>query len=256
MARRASTAPWVGSQSVSVYSGPGRDRPNPQEPPAALSGLPASRIGAFRYDMTADHWWWSDELYRIFGFEPGQIVPTTALIRTHLHPDDLRPNSGAALSAGSIASVHRIVDARRGERAVAVIATVEHDDNGPSLVEGYVADVTDAIRALASTEATRQIHDPDDQRALVEQAVGIITAMTGRHHDSALALLRTASTRRHVAPGEFARRVIAAAIAAGRLAETPTPDRGDPLTTLLAMKRPHQPPPDPRTPPPQESDTT
>ncbi len=220
---------------------------------AALSGLLAGRVGAFRYDVAADRWWWSDELYRIFGFEPGQVVPTTALIRAHLHPDDLSPSrGGAGLRPGSVASVHRIVDGRGDERAVAVVAVSPQRDAEAAAVEGYVADVTSAIRALASTEATRRIHDPDDQRALVEQAVGIITATTGRRPEAALALLRASSTRRHVTPGEFARRIIATATAVGRSVEMPTTDRADPLSTLLAMKQiPHQPPPSPHEPPPR-----
>ena len=35
--------------------------------------------GPFTYTVATGAWWWSDDLYRIHGFEPGDVVPTPAL---------------------------------------------------------------------------------------------------------------------------------------------------------------------------------
>jgi len=47
-----------------------------------------SRIGSFSWRVDPDHITWSEQLYRIYEFEPG--VPVTLdLIRTRVHPEDL-----------------------------------------------------------------------------------------------------------------------------------------------------------------------
>ncbi|SDG20660.1 hypothetical protein SAMN04487781_4008, partial [Cellulosimicrobium cellulans] len=35
------------------------------------------KIGQFRLDLGTGTWWWSSETYRVHGFEPGDVVPTT-----------------------------------------------------------------------------------------------------------------------------------------------------------------------------------
>ena len=57
-------------------------------------------VGRFSFDVGSDRWWWSDELFDIYGFAPGSVVPTTELVLSHVHPDDdntlrsLRQNAG------------------------------------------------------------------------------------------------------------------------------------------------------------------
>lgn len=227
------------------------ERTGADDPLEALSGPLARWVGAFTYDVAADRWWWSDELYRIFGFEPREVVPTTALVAAHLHPEDRR--RGGARTDGAVVSVHRIVDGRGAVRTVAVLAVAHPAGGRPERVDGYVADVSRAVRTLAATEATSRIHDPDDDQAVVDQAVGVITATTGRLPAAALALLRATSVRRHLTQRQLAERIIAAATAAGRSIE-PNGDRTDPLAMLLATRRvPHPSPPHPRLPPPPEN---
>jgi len=49
------------------------------------SGGPAvpARSGRFSLEVATGAWWWSDETYRIHGFEPGEVVPTTRLVLAH-----------------------------------------------------------------------------------------------------------------------------------------------------------------------------
>ena len=96
----------------------------------ALTAGVAHQTGAFRYDVAEDRWWWSDEVYRMHGFEPGEVVPTTAMILAHKHPDDRARYAGAltstSLLGGSFASVHRILDAQGEERVLATIGEAQN----------------------------------------------------------------------------------------------------------------------------------
>lgn len=51
-------------------------------------GLP-QRVGRFEYRYDTDTWTWSDTVARIHGYEPGEVEPTTELVLSHKHPDDL-----------------------------------------------------------------------------------------------------------------------------------------------------------------------
>ena len=54
----------------------------------ALARGAHQQIGQYRLDLSTGVWWWSPETYRLHGFEPGDVVPTTALVLAHKHPDD------------------------------------------------------------------------------------------------------------------------------------------------------------------------
>ena len=61
------------------------------ENPAALHPVSlgdGTTPGQFRVDLATDVWWWSPETYRLHGFEPGEVVPTTSLVLAHKHPAD------------------------------------------------------------------------------------------------------------------------------------------------------------------------
>ncbi|MDF2847733.1 MAG: Protein-glutamate O-methyltransferase, partial [Oerskovia sp.] len=36
--------------------------------------------GRWRYELATGQWWWSEETFRLHGFEPHEVVPTTALV--------------------------------------------------------------------------------------------------------------------------------------------------------------------------------
>lgn len=48
-----------------------------------------AHFGSWYYDLPTDTYQWSDETFRIFGYEPGEITPDYALLLQHIHPDDL-----------------------------------------------------------------------------------------------------------------------------------------------------------------------
>ena len=47
-----------------------------------------ARIGSWEWDIPNDVVWWSDELYRIYGLRPQEIVPSYERFLHYLHPED------------------------------------------------------------------------------------------------------------------------------------------------------------------------
>lgn len=201
---------------------------SPNEVGDALTAGVEHEAGVFRYDVATDEWWWSDEIYRMHGFEPGEVVPTTAMILAHKHPEDRDHYHGtfthAARRGGSFASVHRIVDAEGRDRVLATVgeACVAGDDGSVVEIHGHVADVTASVRRLASAEATRQIGEAEAHRAIIEQAKGVVAARTGLSPDEAFELLRKASMQINTKLHDIAGWVVAAAVR--RPGQEPAPD--------------------------------
>ncbi len=187
---------------------------NAKDVAGALTSGVSFETGAFRYDVTTDRWWWSDEVYRMHGFEPGDVVPTTAMILAHKHPDDRERYAGAltstSLLGGTFASVHRILDAQGDERVIAAVGDAHPSGPGARVVEitGHFVDITAAVRLLAADEATRQIHQADERRAVIDQAMGVTAARTGVSVEEAFDLLRGASMRSNVKLRTLAERVV------------------------------------------------
>jgi PAS domain S-box-containing protein len=47
-----------------------------------------AKLGTWEFDPRTDVFWWSDQTYRLLGFEPNEVVPTIALWLSRIHPDD------------------------------------------------------------------------------------------------------------------------------------------------------------------------
>jgi PAS domain S-box-containing protein len=95
---------------------------------------------------------WSDNLYPIFGFEPGEVQPTVEMVIAQTHPDDRArvADAVAQFSAGGELRVltYRITR-RDGElrHLRATLAVTERRDARPYRLIGVVQDVTDSRRA-------------------------------------------------------------------------------------------------------------
>src|SRR5689334_13907447 len=94
----------------------------------------ASRVGSFCFWFADQRWEWSDEVYRMHGYEPGSVVPTTELVLSHKHPDD-RPAVQDLLdqvlhNGGSFSSRHRFYDTAGDEHGVIVVADRILDETG------------------------------------------------------------------------------------------------------------------------------
>jgi PAS domain S-box-containing protein len=95
---------------------------------------------------------WSDNLYRIFGVEPGAFELSIESIAARVHPDD-RPRIDAAVrkmgdSVGPAAIEYRITRPDGSRRHLrATIAAVEEREHRPNHILGLVEDLTDRRHA-------------------------------------------------------------------------------------------------------------
>lgn len=173
----------------------------------------------FTVELATERWWWNEECYALFGFAPGEVAPTTGLVRAHTELTD-RPKWRQALEFwaredGTWASVLGMVDAGRRRFEALVVGSVVDRPGGR--VHGYLVDASAPIRAIAATEASRQIQQAAASHAAIEQAKGILAAMTGGSVEDAFQLIRRTSMDRNIPLRVLAAGVVEAA-ARGELA--------------------------------------
>ena len=116
---------------------------------ASLSaGQRIARLGTWDIDLKTDETWWSEEVYRILGLEPGSVEPSLQRYLDLLHPDDRRIATDAIekiLATGEMVSVELRHPGPDGTlRTSQVVAEVFHDDTGqPARLIGAIQDITE-----------------------------------------------------------------------------------------------------------------
>ena len=111
-----------------------------------------ARLGNWEYDLKTGEVLWSDETFRIYGYEPQEFVPTFEKLMDVVHPDDrdlVRQNLDGALYEGEPYDFeHRIVRPSGEERVVHRQAQLYLDEEGQSQrMVGTVHDITEQKRA-------------------------------------------------------------------------------------------------------------
>lgn len=199
--------------------------------PTPLATGTHAPAGRFVHRVPDDTWWWSDDLYRIYGFAPGEVVPSTELIERHRHPDD-PPSPGPApadTTAEPFGFQHRIVDARRRERALLTVGRAHTGSDGQVLeVRGYVVDLTSANRTAAQDEVDAAVAGVTAHRAAIEQAKGMLMLLRGLSGDDAFGILRDYSQAHNVKLRDLAELLVEALRSAER------PPSAAELDTLVA----------------------
>jgi DNA-binding CsgD family transcriptional regulator len=114
------------------------------------SGEKLAQIGSWDWDLAADMLVWSDNLFRLFGLEPGEIRPTPEYVVTRTHPDDrsrVHKDLEVARSTGELKPLdHRILTDHGEVRHLrATMAFVEVADRQRLI--GTVQDLTMLYRA-------------------------------------------------------------------------------------------------------------
>lgn len=160
-------------------------------------GFPIGKLqpaGEFSYDRREDRWEWSEEMYGIHGFEPGEVVPTTALMLRHKDPAAgtvaKRQVTAAVDSGKPTAFWHRIVDGAGRVRSVVTVWKGISDESGEVLrLHGYMMDVTSGLRRDTSSAVSAAF----EHRAVIDQAKGMLMLVHGIAADEAFGLLQNAS---------------------------------------------------------------
>jgi PAS domain S-box-containing protein len=117
-----------------------------------------AHVGSFEWNLGNGAVTWSDELYRIFGLQPGKIKGAGDALSS-IHPDDrdfVWNTVGRAIEDKQPYSIdYRVIRPDGEERVVHTLASIVSDENGtPIRVFGATQDVTELKRAEENLNAT------------------------------------------------------------------------------------------------------
>ena len=172
--------------------------------------------GVFVYRVEEDTWWWSDDMYRLLGYVPDEVVPTSERFRERQDPDD-RDRVTAAMDTvradgKPFGCYHRLKDVAGEDHAVVLVADGRTDEQGTVVtVRGFVVDVTQSVvthaRDLAESDVTRARASQED----IDLARGMLMAQYGVDAAVAMRLLRRLSQQTNRKLRDLARELLAAA---------------------------------------------
>lgn len=110
-----------------------------------------AQMGSWTRDIVKDKLLWSENVYRIFGFEPFSFEPDHSIFMKLIHPDDRQMLELAfqeLLAGEPYDIVHRILLSDGSIRHVRERADVTFNRNGDiTQINGTVADITERTRA-------------------------------------------------------------------------------------------------------------
>lgn len=175
--------------------------------------------GTFRVDRDTGAWTWSDELYAIYGFDVGEVVPSADLVARHLHPEDRDEVArllAESMETGAPFSLwHRLVTAQGAVRQVVMLSAGEFDDGALLGVRGYVVDLTEPLRLAASREIDDAMEQMARSRPVIDQAKGALMLVYAVDDAAAFELLRRYSQQVNVKVRDVARQLVESASTAG-----------------------------------------
>jgi PAS domain S-box-containing protein len=157
-------------------------------------GQRLARLGSFSWRVENGEIAWSDQLYRIFEFEPGGLV-TLERIGSRVHPEDM-PLLGdmiarAQRAAGDLEYEHRLLMPNQSVKYLHLLAHGTHDQDGRLEYLGAVQDVTE--RRLAEEALTQARSDLAHVTRVT--SLGVLTASIAHEVNQPLSgIITNAST--------------------------------------------------------------
>jgi hypothetical protein len=205
--------------------------PPPKPGPDVSAGTAASvaRVaGRYRYDRLTGGWWWSPEMFALYGLPPGSAPPDTAAYLDLQRPEDrsrvLEAISHACTTARDFALETRIVRADGQERDIVLVGEPQLDGATVTAVEGMAIDITECHRPGSPTERAQALEAEVGQlraamasRASIEQAKGILMLLTSCGDQVAFDLLAHISSHTHRKVRDVARVITESAAGRTRL---------------------------------------
>lgn len=200
-------------------------------------------VGQYRVELATGAWWWSDEVYTMHGWEPGEVEPGLDALRSRKHPDDrnrvVRAATDALRAGRPFSCGHRIVDGHGRARTVVVTGQGRRDQAGRvTEIAGYVVDATPVRREILDREANRAVTRAFVHAAAVEQAKGVLMAVRGIADTAAATLLSEWAGRTGITVQETANQLMAEFARTGGFGQTAADAVDDALATLHEVARP------------------
>ena len=118
-----------------------------------------ANMGDYDWHIETDTNTWSDQLFRIYGYEPGQIMASYEVFLQHIHPEDRERiqsvHQHAYATGEPYQMIERILRPDGELRYLASNGQVVTDANGtPLRMRGTCIDITDRVRAEQAQEET------------------------------------------------------------------------------------------------------
>lgn len=153
--------------------------------------LPA---GLFSYDLVSDSLTWSDEVFRIHGFRPGDVVPSVELLMAHKHPEDrdhaVRILERTKADGTPFCCYDRLINSRGRVRRVITVGKGVRNDTGRVVgIHGMILDLTSTLASELGPETAAAVARSAENRATIEQAKGAVMMQFGVDADAAFAIL-------------------------------------------------------------------
>ncbi|MET9024213.1 PAS and ANTAR domain-containing protein [Nocardia sp. NPDC004168] len=182
----------------------------------ADSSMPSDQpaVGSFRFWFATRRWEWSAEVYRMHGYRPGEIEPTTELLLAHKHPDDrthVAEIIERAIDRGeTFSSRHRFIDLSGQEHTVLVVADRILDDAGTAVgTSGFYVDLSGTIAEAHQAMLAATLPGLYENRAVIEQAKGVLMRIYQISADQAFQVLRWRSQETNTKLRALAQQLIA-----------------------------------------------
>ena len=179
----------------------------------ALTGGQPQTVGRFRFFIDDERWEWSDAVQEIHGYAVGEMPnPTTEQVLSHKHPDDYAHVVGALedtrRTRTAFSTRHRMIDKQGRHHRVAVVGDLMRDAEGTVIgTEGFYIDVPPA-EADYEARITEAVADFADNRALIEQAKGMLAVVYGLDDDAAFEILKWRSQQSNMKLRTVAERLV------------------------------------------------
>ncbi|MGW0019446.1 PAS and ANTAR domain-containing protein [Rhodococcus sp. NPDC003382] len=171
------------------------------------------RVGSFRYIVATDEWEWSDAVARMHGYEPGTVHPTTELVLSHKHPDDLQQITEVLntqrTTGRPFSSRHRIVDVAGNVKQVVVVGDQLLDDTGAVIgTSGFYVDLTESYADEIRETVDEAMSTFAESRAIIEQAKGVLMVVYGISAEHAFEILTWRSQETNTKLRALAQRIV------------------------------------------------
>lgn len=169
--------------------------------------------GRFSYDVATGVWDWDDEVFRIHGFKPGSVQPTTQLVLQSKHPEDRERVKDLLARVGSVGGPfsisYRIIGGDGVERRVVLVGDGDmRKPDSATTMEGYYIDLTEDFSAERERCAQAAVTASTENRATIEQAKGLLMVAYGLNPEQAFAMLRWWSRNRNIKIRDLATRLV------------------------------------------------
>jgi hypothetical protein len=156
--------------------------------------------GTYRIDLVRGTAAWSDGLYRLHGYERGEVVPTIELILSHKHPDD-RPRAQEIIAevcsnGGHFSIYHRMIDGQGRLHQVLSSGEGFVDASGRvTAIGGVMVDLTATLQRETELAARDAVERAFSTRSVIDQARGLVMGRLRVGPEEAFNLLIRLSSR-------------------------------------------------------------